>query len=93
MAFLLARSVALNVWVYALFLVINILEELFEITFTQTARARHYYEGMVVLICVRVLLHIVAGAFLWLQAPRVGRWMEGRPSVQPREDAPPLPHP
>jgi len=92
-AFLLARFLGLTVWINGLIEATYALDRLLAIGAYRATTTRHYYFGLLVFLVGRVLLDGIVGAVLWTQAARVGKWMEGRPSAETREDAPPLPHP
>ncbi len=89
MAFLLARFAGLMVWVNGVFEATYVLDRLSALGAYRSAGAQHYYGGLLMLMLFRVALYAMTGALLWLNADRVGRWLESGQDGD-TQGAPPL---
>jgi hypothetical protein len=93
MAFLLARFLGLLVWWHAFAEVTFVPDRLFEIGAHRTSGSQHYYAGLLLLLIMRIVVFVVSGSLLWWNAPRVGRWLEGKAKEEHQHDVPPLSSP
>ena len=88
-AFLLARFLGLNLWIGGAFDATYALDHLLGIETSRYAATQHYYIGILGMGLARAVLHAAVGTLFWLNAERVGHWLEGvRTAEQP--ETPPL---
>jgi len=92
-AFLLARFLGLTLWIYGIIESTYVLDRLWTYESYRTAVGQRYAGMFVALMIGRVALHGILGALLWWNAPRVGRWLEGKKEEEHRVDVPPLSSP